>query len=436
MKNVKSNLKPTIGLEVHCELRTNSKLFCGCPADHFGKAPNTQTCPVCLGLPGELPVTNKKAVDWTVLLGLALGSKINKEAKFDRKHYFYPDLPMGFQISQYDEPFCLGGEIETSEGKVNLTRVHLEIDTGKLQHTTLNREDVSLIDFNRSGVALMEIVTEPEIHTGTQAKEFAKNLQQIIRYLGISDCDMEKGSMRLEANISWGLDLGYKVEVKNLNSFRFLEKAINYELNRQKKALDSGEKLLQETRGWSETKQKTFSQRTKETAEDYRYFPDPDLPPFAFEDDYIEDLRTSLPELPSHKKDRFVREFSLPQNYAQYLTQDKALSEFYEDTFKLSVKKNISPKVVANLIVNKGLTGKTPLEIVDTVRKMTIRNFSSSEEMDNALNKVLNEQGKAVDEYKSGKLQVIGFLIGMVQKKLGGKGEIQKIKEKLMNALR
>jgi aspartyl-tRNA(Asn)/glutamyl-tRNA(Gln) amidotransferase subunit B len=430
------NYKPTIGLEIHCELRTDSKLFCGCPADHFAKAPNTQTCPVCLGLPGELPVTNKKAVEWTILFGLAVNSKINKEAKFDRKHYFYPDLPMGFQISQYDEPFCLGGFIDTSEGRVNLTRVHLEIDTGKLQHTTLDGQDVSLIDFNRSGVALMEIVSEPEIHSGKQAKEYAKNIQQIIRYLGISDSDMEKGSMRLEANISWGLDLGYKVEVKNLNSFRFLEKAINYELERQKICLDADEKIIQETRGWNENKQRTFSQRTKETAEDYRYFPDPDLPPFSFDDEYIEKVKEMLPELPKVKKVRFVQEYGLPENYADILVDDRKKADFYEKVFELSVKEKIDPKLIANLIVNKGLSGGTPIELISKVKQMTVMNYASEDEVKKAVLDVLEENDNALKEYRNGKTQVIGFLIGMVQKKLSGKGNPAMISSVLLNSVK
>jgi len=231
--------KPTIGIEVHVELKTKSKMFCGCPADHFGASANTNTCPVCLGLPGALPVPNVKAIRWTQLIGLALHCKAERESKFDRKHYFYPDLPKGYQISQYDEPLCTDGYLETTEGKVRITRVHLEEDTGKLLHTTLEGEDVTLVDFNRSGVPLVEIVTEPDVKTGTQAKEFCERLQRIVRYLAVSDCDMEKGSMRLEANISLGLDLGYKVEVKNLNSFNFVGRAIDYELQRQEKLLSA-----------------------------------------------------------------------------------------------------------------------------------------------------------------------------------------------------
>lgn len=422
MKHIKSNLKPTIGLEVHCELRTESKLFCGCPADHFGKEPNTQVCPVCLGLPGELPVTNKKAVEWVQTLGLALGSEINLESKFDRKHYFYPDLPMGFQISQYDEPFCTGGTVDTSLGRVELTRIHLEIDTGKLQHTNLNGEDVSLIDFNRSGVALMEIVTEPVIESGAQAKEFAKKLQQTIRYLEISDCDMEKGSMRLEANISWGLNLGYKVEVKNLNSFRFLEKAINYELARQKKLIDQGEELRQETRGWDESKQRTFPQRTKESAEDYRYFPDPDLPPFSFTSAYVQKLKKNLPELPEAKRLRFINEFMLPDNYAEVLTDTKERSLFYETAFKLAIQKKIEPKTLANFVINKGLTADTPEKLVELLAGTLSTDYANEDAVAKAVSEVVLENPKAVQDFKNGKEQVLGFLIGMVQKKLKGQG--------------
>src|SRR3990170_6723678 len=224
------DLHPTIGIEVHVELRTKSKMFCGCPADHFGALPNSQCCPVCLGLPGSLPVPNEKAVHDTMSIALALKSKVQRFSRFDRKQYFYPDLPKGYQISQFDEPIARGGYLETSAGRVRISRVHLEEDTGKLTHTVLDGKRVTLIDFNRSGVPLVEIVTEPDIHSAIQAKEYGQRLRRLLRYLDCSDCDMEKGSMRLEANISLGLDLNYKVEVKNLNSFRFIERAIDYEL--------------------------------------------------------------------------------------------------------------------------------------------------------------------------------------------------------------
>lgn len=429
-------LKPTIGLEVHIELKTNSKMFCGCPSDHFGKTPNTQTCPVCLGLPGALPVPNKKAIDWTIMLGLSLNSKINKFSKFDRKHYFYPDLAKGYQISQYDEPLCLGGYLETNEGTFNITRVHLEEDTGKLQHRNIDGEELTLIDFNRSGVALVEIVSEPEIRSGIQAKEYARELQRIVRYLGISNCDMEKGSMRLEANISWGLHLGYKVEVKNLNSFRFVEKAINYELDRQKKLLDGGEIPKQETRGWNETKNITFRQRVKETSADYRYFPEPDIPPMEFSDIQIKNIGLQIPELPIKKRKRFIKEFGLPFNYSDILTLDRKKADFYEKAFVLSKKEDIEAKTLASLIINKSLKAETPQMLVNAAKILRSKEFLGQNEIEKAVKEVLVKQAGAVSDYKSGKTKVLGFLIGMVQKSLEGKGDYSDINKILLKLLK
>lgn len=431
------NLIPIIGLEIHTELRTKSKMFCGCPSDHFAKEPNTQTCPVCLGLPGALPVPNKKAVDWTIMLGLALNCKINKSSKFDRKHYFYPDLPKGYQISQYDEPLCVNGYLDTSEGRVNITRVHLEEDTGKLQHTILNGKKVSLVDFNRSGVPLVEIVSEPEIHSGTQAKEYAQKLQQIIRYLEISDCDMEKGSMRLEANISWGLDLGYKVEVKNLNSFRFVAKAIDYELTRQKKELDAGNPLRQETRGWNEEKGITYTQRYKETAADYRYFPDPDIPPMEFSDQFILRLKSNIPELPSAKSARFIKEFSITKYYADILVSDKPRSVYFETAATLSDKYSLTPKLIADCMVNKNMDKdfEEPELLLKKLVELFRKDYSSLTEVETAIESALNSNPKAVADYQKGKGEVVGFLIGMVQRELKGKGDPKIILDKLKSAL-
>jgi aspartyl-tRNA(Asn)/glutamyl-tRNA(Gln) amidotransferase subunit B len=418
-------LTPTIGMETHVELRTESKMFCGCPADHFAKPPNTQTCPVCLGLPGALPVPNRKAVEWTIMLGLALNCKIAKFSKFDRKHYFYPDLPKGYQISQYDQPLCLDGYLETKEGRIRITRVHLEEDTGKLRHKMLDSKNVTLVDFNRSGVALLEIVTEPDIGSGSQAKEYTQKLQNIIRYLGISDCDMEKGSMRLEANISWGVDWDYKVEVKNLNSFRFVDKAINYELERQKKILLMGEVPKQETRGWSESESKTVHQRYKETASDYRYFPEPDIPPMKFTDDFIKSIKAKIPELPEEKSEILIDKYKLRKDYADILVSRKGLLEFAEKLLSKGVKKGINPDVISNYLINQKIDLKK--ESVDSVLEIISEKESTiSYDEKIILNWVdiaLKETPQAVKDYKKGKVNAIAAIVGSVMRISKGKAD-------------
>ncbi len=347
--------EPVIGMEIHVELATKSKMFCGCPADHFAKKPNTQTCPVCLGLPGALPVPNKKSIEWTIKLGLALGCEIPLFSKFDRKNYFYPDLPKGYQISQYDQPFCVNGALHG----VRIRRVHLEEDTGKLQHTTIEGKRVTLVDFNRSGVPLVEIVTEPDIRSGEEAKEFLKKLYQIVRYLDISDADMEKGSMRLEPNISvrpTGIkDLpNYKVEVKNINSFNFVKKAIEYEVNRHVALIESGETPVQETRGWNEGKGITVSQRRKEEAYDYRYFPEPDIPPIRWDSSQITEIKSQIPELPNEKAMRFKKEYQLNAYDTGLLTDTRQLADYFEECVKIN---KIPAKKLANWIINKKVCG-------------------------------------------------------------------------------
>ncbi|MGH7203661.1 MAG: Asp-tRNA(Asn)/Glu-tRNA(Gln) amidotransferase subunit GatB, partial [Candidatus Levyibacteriota bacterium] len=332
-----SKYKPIIGLEVHVELKTQSKMFCSCSAYYFGEEPNSHTCPVCLGLPGALPVPNKLAIEWCIKIALALNCKINEFSKFDRKNYFYPDLSKGYQISQYDLPFGYEGFIELSNKKrIGITRVHMEEDTGKLSHQDVNGKKVSLIDFNRSGVPLVEIVTEPDFDNATDVKEYLEKLQQIVRYLDVSNADMEKGEMRLEPNISLTLVPkqlpNYKVEVKNINSFKFVEKAITYELKRQEEILEKGETPAQETRGWDDNRQITFSQRSKEDAHDYRYFPEPDIPPILTSKAEISNIEKSVPELPAKKIARFVADYELPLYDAEILSREKSLADFFEES--------------------------------------------------------------------------------------------------------
>lgn len=414
-------LIPIIGLEVHIELSTKTKMFCGCPSDHFSKKPNSQTCPVCLGLPGTLPFANREAIFSVIKFGLAFNCKVNNFSKFDRKHYFYPDLPKGYQISQYDLPLC-----GRSQDKL-IRRIHLEEDTAKLVH----QEGKTLIDFNRSGVPLMELVTEPDFHDTQSITFFLKDVQLTARYLDISNADMEKGSMRLEANISLGTrqqalgtsDLpDYKVELKNINSFRFLGKAINSEIKRQEELLLKGEKVTQETRGYNEETGKTFSQRVKEEAHDYRYFPEPDIPPIRIDKLTINNLQLAIPELPNKKRKRLETQYNLPVDYVEILIGDIEKGDYFEKAVK--IVKDFSPKVIADLIINK------KFDIVK-IAKLAKVEYATNEETEKAVKEIIEENQKAYEDYKNGKGQIVGFLIGQVQKKLRGKGDIKIIKRGL-----
>lgn len=436
---------PVIGLEIHVELKTASKMFCGCANDPFSaKSPNIYTCPVCLGLPGALPVPNKKAIDWTIKLGLALDCKINYFSKFDRKNYFYADLAKGYQISQYDIPFCYEGKINTSQGEIRITRIHLEEDTGKLLHDTVAGKPVSLIDFNRSGVPLVEIVSEPDIKNGTQAQEYGKKLRRLMRYLNIADCKMAQGGMRLEANISLApagtTELpNYKVEVKNINSFKFLEQAIDYEIDRQTKLLDQGQTPVQETRGWDANKQQTFSQRTKEAAEDYRYFPDPDIPPIEFTKQQISAIKKSLPKLPEQVIARWQDKYQLSQSTAEQLSASQEQVAWIDQILTLAQQQQLSPLDIINDLINKKIKVKVndDAQAVVTQFKTLHQTVAvDQDQLDQAVTLVISQNPDAVAKYKAGKTQVLGFLMGQIMAQLKTKVDPQQIKIALTTALK
>ncbi|EKE05327.1 MAG: hypothetical protein ACD_19C00355G0007 [uncultured bacterium] len=421
-----------IGLEIHIEPNTKSKMFCSCSQNHFGAKPNSQTCPICLGLPGALPIANKEAINKIIKLGLALGSRISEISRFYRKHYFYPDLAKSFQTSQKDNPFCIGGELM---GK-KINHIHLEEDAGKLIHSEGN----SLIDFNRNGCALIEMVTEPVFHSVSDVITFTKELQLIARYLDISNADMEKGTMRLEANISLSSDgklPNYKVELKNINSFKFLEKAINAEIERQTISLDSGEKLLQETRGYDENTKKTFSQRTKADSHDYRYFPEADLPPVETGELIVNNGELII-ELPEQKRQRFLEQYKLSKEYIEILVSDLNRANYFEEALRQAQGKPVvSPKSIADLMINKNLDKNffEPAGLVKKIREITNIEYASSSDLEEAIRETLYESPEIVTNYKNGKGQVVGFLIGQVQKKLKGKGDPKMINFKLTEAL-
>jgi aspartyl-tRNA(Asn)/glutamyl-tRNA(Gln) amidotransferase subunit B len=495
-----------IGLEIHAELKTKSKMFCRCNNDAQGKEPNTTVCPVCMGHPGTLPVANKQAIEDTILTGLALNCQINKLSKFDRKNYFYPDLPKGYQISQYDLPFCFGGILDIDGERIAITRIHLEEDTGKLTHP--NGKNYSLVDLNRAGTPLMEMVTEPVIRDGETAKKFCQAYQQILRYLNISNADMEKGEMRCEANVSvqeknkWEyvgdckiipLDdykLNPKIEVKNINSFKAVEKAINYEVKRQINALEENEKLIQETRGWDENKQATFSQRTKETSADYRYFPEPDLPPIEISDAWLMDIKERLVELPNNKIERFIKEYDLKRADAELLASDKDLSEYAENVIselrawvdstgddwerqKIKLSKiatnwllselfmhlnenketikdiKITPENFAELVslvyldkINSS-AGQSILKVMyekggdpsDIMTELGLEQMDDSAELENIIKELININQAQAEEYRKGKSNVLQFFVGQVMAATKGKANPKKVQEILKKLL-
>ena len=438
----KKDYIPVIGLEIHVELKTESKMFCGCSADHFRVRPNTHTCPVCLGLPGALPVPNKKAVQGCQKIGLALGCRLKKSSKFDRKNYFYPDLPKGYQISQYDQPFCVKGEVKLSNGKrIDITRVHMEEDTGKLIHKKLKGQSVSLVDFNRSGVPLVEIVTEPDISSAEEADEFLKMVQQTIRYLDVSDCDMEKGSMRLEVNLSLAQSKGdlpdYKVEVKNINSFRFVRKAIEYESERQADLLDRGITPAQETRGYDELSGKTKSQRSKELAHDYRYFPEPDIPPMKFTQKEIDRLKANLPELPGQKRERFEKVYRLTVDMARIITKTRRLAEYFEEAAIEGKKNQVAQLEIANEIVNRKVDPNliSAKQLILSIKHKSSSLIKDKKTLTSLAKNAIKASPSVVRDYQAGKTQALGRLIGEVIKISKGKASPQITRQVLIELL-
>lgn len=494
-----------IGLEIHAELKTRTKMFCRCDNNAIGAEPNTKVCPICLGQPGTLPYPNHQAIDDTMMLGLGLHCRINEYSKFDRKNYFYPDLPKGYQISQFELPFCEKGWLDVDGERVDITRIHLEEDTGKSTH--LSGKDFSLIDLNRAGTPLVELVTEPTIKSAEQAKKFGWRYQQTLRYLDISNADMEKGEMRCEANISiqekgkWVYEDGQikavgdyklnpKIEVKNINSFKAMEKAILYEVERQKKALADGETLRQETRGWDENKGVTVHQRYKETSADYRYFPEPDIPPIETSGQKIEELKARLIELPAEKKARFMNEYGFDNETAEILINDKKLADYAEhvvseleawivstgDTWER--QKNKLSKLSANWLTGElfkhlNANGQTIRDIKITpenfaelmtlvyqdkinssaaqtilgvmyekggdptniMQDMGLEQMDDSAALEAIVKEVLAKNEKQVAEYKAGKTNVAQFLVGQVMAATKGKANPKKAQEMVSRIL-
>lgn len=423
-----------IGMEVHCELKTRSKMFCACP-NGLGeeKTPNVHVCPVCMGHPGALPTANREAINMVIKVGLAMNAEIPKISKFDRKNYFYPDLPKGYQISQYDQPFTQHGVLNVDGHDIRITRIHLEEDTGKLQHPA--GANYSLVDYNRSSVPLMELVTEADITSAREAKRFCQELQLLLRSLGVSDADMEKGLMRCEANISLlpaGKErivenFGTKVEVKNLNSFKAVERAIEFEFNRQSKILDAGEKIIQETRGWDENKNETFSQRKKESAHDYRYFPEPDIPPLWLGHANeapdgtividVEAIRQTLPELPQAKRQRFVDTFGIASADAYILTTDTDLSKYTEEVWE---------KFVSKVEAIEGLEGSRE-EILEREKKKLGKLLSGW--ITSELFKLINEDNKRIADCKISTDQFATFLSYIFQRRVNSSAAQVLLKE-------
>lgn len=459
-----------IGLEVHAELSTKTKIYCGCTTEFKGEQ-NTHCCPVCMGFPGTLPVLNKRVVDYAIKAGLALNCNINRETYMARKNYFYPDCPKNYQITQDEVPICSDGYIEIASGekikKINIERIHMEEDAGK----TLHREDGSYIDYNRAGVPLIEIVSKPDISSPEEAREYLLKLKGILQYLEVSDCKMEEGSLRCDANVSirplGSKEFGTKTEIKNMNSFKAVERALDFEINRQLESINRGQKIIQETRRWDEVKEKTVVMRSKEEAHDYRYFMEPDMILIKIDNKWIEEIKNSIPELPEGKKKRYIKDFQLSEYDAEIITASKNLAVFFEacvleggdpkeiknwilgevlKTLKESNKgiDSIKPAHIVSLIslVSKGVisktaakevfkdifeTGKSPEKIVE---KKGLLQISKEGDIKEIINKVINDNPQSVIDYKNGKTKAMGYIVGQVMKASGGKAN-----PKIVNSL-
>lgn len=457
-----------IGLEVHAQLKTNSKIFCAC-STQFGSRPNQNTCPICLGMPGVLPVLNEKVVNFAIKMGLSTNCTIASFSRFARKNYFYPDLPKGYQISQYELPLCQNGYITInlngSTKKIGITRIHMEEDAGKLIHgENLGEPDSSYVDFNRTGVPLIEIVSEPDIRTPEEAREYLIKVKAILEYLEICDCNMEEGSLRCDANISLRPEgeqnLGTKAELKNMNSFKNVQRAIEYEIKRQSLVLDNGEQVIQETRLWDAVKNETHSMRRKEKAHDYRYFPDPDLAPVVVDKEWVENVKKDLPELPDEKRSRFLKQYSIPEYDAGVLTASRPLADYYEkcvdifphpktvsnwvmgellrylkkddkeitdcsvtpefltDLLKMIENSTISGKIAKTVFEEMYAENTSPLEIV---KKKGLIQISDEESILKIVRDVLNKNQPEVEAYKKGKTKLLGFFVGQIMKVTQGK---------------
>ncbi len=474
-----------IGLEVHAQMLTETKIFCRC-STKFGSEPNTQTCPVCIGMPGVLPVLNKKTLEFAIKSGLAMNCKISSYSRFARKNYFYPDLPKGYQISQYELPICEHGYVEIIvDGeikKIGITRIHMEEDAGKNIHESAPPKadggNYSFVDLNRAGVPLMEIVSEPDIRSPREAVEYMKKLRAILQYLGVCDGNMEQGSLRCDANVSVRpveqKEFGVRTEIKNLNSFRFVEKALEYEIERQKKILDERGKIVQETRLWNSERGITESMRTKEEAHDYRYFPEPDLVPITVDQRWIDDIKKSLPELPDTKRERFVSEYGLPEYDADLLTSERHLADWYEEAVRLGgqpkavsnwimgelmrlLKEDdksieecpLKPKQLADMfkLIDRGtISGKIAKTVFEEmyktgkdaefiVKEKGLVQISDVGEIEKIVDDVIAKNPKEVARYRAGEEKLLGFFVGHVMKLTKGKANPQMVNELLRKKL-